>query len=216
MTDFYCDNEAELFNKVFVLQEGCFLYLRDEKMSQSPNFLAFVENAIKGSMTRNKNSKLWLIRNDALQETTKFELKVAFTEITPEDILPVISEDEFGLGFLCLVSSPTMEVETASKLWLKLVQYEFGLGFLCLVSSPTMEVETASKLWLKLMECKLGNLSPDSTEFGLWETFSITGDSNILVWTNCCLSKKEIGRIALDSDFQALDDEISMQVYSSK
>lgn len=119
-------------------------------------------------------------------ENTKFELKVVITEITPENILSVISEDEFGWGFLCLVLSSTMEKEIASKLWLKLV------------------------------ECKLQNLSPESTEFGSWETFSITGDSNILLWTNCGFSMKEIRKIALDSDFQALDDEISMQVFSSR
>lgn len=37
------NNESELLNKVYVSQEGCFLYLRDEKMSQTPNFLTFIE-----------------------------------------------------------------------------------------------------------------------------------------------------------------------------
>lgn len=90
---------------------------------------------------------------------------------------------------------------------------DFGSGVVIFAVAPSMNEDSASQLWVRVVQSKMENQSPGTELFGPWETFSITGDSNILVWTNSSLSVKEIKRVALDSDYQLLDDEITIQVY---
>ncbi|KAE9556281.1 hypothetical protein FO519_000464 [Halicephalobus sp. NKZ332] len=178
------DNERQILNKVYSCQEGCFLYLRDEETSPRPTFLDFIQNTIQSALQKYLNKKLWRVENLAFKNPDTFELNMKYSEILPSGLQSAISSEDFGSGIIIFALTPSMDEDSASQLWIRVVQ------------------------------SKMENLSPDTELFGTWETFSITGDSNILVWTNSSLSTKEIKRVALDSDYQLLEDEITIQAYN--
>uniref|UniRef100_A0AC34F5I1 Uncharacterized protein n=1 Tax=Panagrolaimus sp. ES5 TaxID=591445 RepID=A0AC34F5I1_9BILA len=85
---------------------------------------------------------------------------------------------------------------------------EFATGWTSFVIAESLTSEEAKKIWLRLVQCKLENESPDSELFGNAETFSITGDANILVWTNPTLQQDSIKCAAYDVDYCIQEEDI--------
>lgn len=116
-------------------------------------------------------------------EDDNFKLNITFKELSKDHLLDEIDTEDFGCGYVILILSSFMNMEVASKNWLKMIHY------------------------------KVNNISPSAETFGSEEIFSITGDSNILIWTNSSSSKDDLKKLALDSDYQYFDENITVQVY---
>ena len=85
---------------------------------------------------------------------------------------------------------------------------DFATGWTAFIVVDSITPDEAKKVWLRLVQCKLENESPEADLFGEAETFSITGDANILVWTNRPFEQDSVKSAAYDVDYCIENDDI--------
>uniref|UniRef100_A0A914QHA3 Uncharacterized protein n=1 Tax=Panagrolaimus davidi TaxID=227884 RepID=A0A914QHA3_9BILA len=115
------------------------------------------------------------------------------------------NENRYDLSTLVVNSTELLPSNNLDDI---ILTTEFATGWTAFVIAESITSEDAKKIWLRLVRCKFENESPDSEVFGNAETFSITGDANILVWTNPTLQLSTIKSAAYDVDYCIQDEDL--------
>uniref|UniRef100_A0A7E4VES8 Reverse transcriptase domain-containing protein n=1 Tax=Panagrellus redivivus TaxID=6233 RepID=A0A7E4VES8_PANRE len=173
------DNGLE---NLFHMQEGCFDYYRHGNLSGLTGFRNAVLKLIVAAMQDNKNHDLFLLENANPEVNNPADIQITKTEVQPFDLTQIVESDDFNSGWAILASAPPAVF--------------------------TDDCDFAKRTWLRVIQCKVQNESPDSELFGSAETFSITGDSNILTWTNRTLPSVSLQLAALDAGFVVAEEKL--------